>query len=165
MRQDTLIRLALAHMTGLAARSRQVRLHVRRHDGAARGARSQRLFRDMHAGTQHITSSPPVVQACGRELAGLAPNASWRFVELVDDLSLMYKALVLDIGDVVTDLLWNSFDDFERRTGRSGLGRGPLDPDGDPIWRRHVRGEIDIADTRTRSRPRRGTTTGKTMLS
>ncbi len=56
----------------------------------------------------------------------------------------MYKALVLDIGDVVTDLLWNSFDDFERRTGRSGLGRGPLDPDGDPIWRRHVRGEIDI---------------------
>jgi putative hydrolase of the HAD superfamily len=57
----------------------------------------------------------------------------------------MYKALVLDIGDVVTDVLWNSFDDFERRTGRSGLGRGPLDPDGDPIWRRHVRGEIDIA--------------------
>ena len=56
----------------------------------------------------------------------------------------MYKALVLDIGDVVTDPLWNSFDDFERRTGRSGLGRGPLEPDGDPIWRRHVRGEIDI---------------------
>ncbi|HWM22447.1 MAG TPA: DUF1348 family protein [Ilumatobacteraceae bacterium] len=56
----------------------------------------------------------------------------------------MYKALVLDIGDVVTDPLWNSFDDFERLTGRSGLGRGPLDPDGDPIWRRHVRGEIDI---------------------
>jgi putative hydrolase of the HAD superfamily len=56
----------------------------------------------------------------------------------------MYKALVLDIGDVVTDLLWKSFDDFEAATGRSGLGRGPLDPDGDPIWQRHVGGEIDI---------------------
>ncbi|MGH9134450.1 MAG: HAD-IA family hydrolase [Ilumatobacteraceae bacterium] len=56
----------------------------------------------------------------------------------------MYKALVLDIGDVITDLLWKSLDDFERVTGRSGLGRGPLDPDGDPIWRRHVAGEIDI---------------------
>jgi putative hydrolase of the HAD superfamily len=57
----------------------------------------------------------------------------------------MYKALVLDIGDVITDLLWKSFDDYERVTGRSGLGRGPLDPDGDPIWRRYVAGEIDIA--------------------
>jgi putative hydrolase of the HAD superfamily len=56
----------------------------------------------------------------------------------------MYKALVLDIGDVVTDLLWKSFDDFERATGRSGLGRGPLDPDHDPIWQRHIAGEIDI---------------------
>lgn len=57
----------------------------------------------------------------------------------------MYKALVLDIGDVITDLLWKSFDDYERATGRSELGRGPLDPDGDPIWRRYVAGEIDIA--------------------
>ena len=57
----------------------------------------------------------------------------------------MYKALVLDIGDVITDPLWNSFDDFERLTGRSDLGRGPFDPAGDPIWRRHVAGEIDIA--------------------
>ena len=51
----------------------------------------------------------------------------------------MYKALVLDIGDVITDPLWNSFDDFERLTGRSGLGAGPLDPDSDPIWQRHGR--------------------------
>ncbi len=56
----------------------------------------------------------------------------------------MYKALVLDIGDVITDQLWKSFDDFERVTGRSGLRRGPLDPDGDPIWQRFVAGEIDI---------------------
>jgi putative hydrolase of the HAD superfamily len=56
----------------------------------------------------------------------------------------MFKALVLDIGDVITDPLWNSLDDFERLTGRSGFGRGPLDPAGDPVWRRHVAGEIDI---------------------
>jgi hypothetical protein len=44
----------------------------------------QRLFRDMHAGTQHVTSAPPVMQACGRELAGLADGKSWLFLELVD---------------------------------------------------------------------------------
>ena len=44
----------------------------------------QRLFRDMHAGTQHLVASPPVFRAIGRELAGLAPNATWRFIDLVD---------------------------------------------------------------------------------
>jgi indole-3-acetate monooxygenase len=44
----------------------------------------QRLFRDMHAGTQHVVASPPVFRALGRELAGLAPNASWQFVDLGD---------------------------------------------------------------------------------
>ena len=43
----------------------------------------QRLFRDMHAGIQHITSSPPVFQALGRDLAGFAPGAEWRFLDLV----------------------------------------------------------------------------------
>ena len=32
----------------------------------------QRLFRDMHAGTQHVVASPPVFRTIGRELAGLA---------------------------------------------------------------------------------------------
>ena len=34
----------------------------------------QRLFRDVHAGTQHITSAPGVIKAAGKELAGLAPD-------------------------------------------------------------------------------------------
>jgi hypothetical protein len=51
---------------------------------ALRAGAVQRLFRDMHAGTQHVTSSPPVMQACGRELAGLADGKSWVFLELVD---------------------------------------------------------------------------------
>ena len=66
----------------VGARGGDVRLYVGRHGRAAAGT-LQRLFRDMHAGTQHITSSPPVFQAIGRDLAGLAPNAEWRFLDLV----------------------------------------------------------------------------------
>jgi hypothetical protein len=42
----------------------------------------QRLFRDMHAGTQHIIASPPVYQALGRQLAGLADGQRWYFLSL-----------------------------------------------------------------------------------
>ena len=50
---------------------------------ALRSGTLQRLFRDMHAGIQHVTSSPPVFQAIGRDLAGLAPGSEWRFLDLV----------------------------------------------------------------------------------
>jgi hypothetical protein len=50
---------------------------------ALRAGTLQRLFRDMHAGIQHVTSAPPVFQAIGRALAGLAPAAEWRFLDLV----------------------------------------------------------------------------------
>jgi alkylation response protein AidB-like acyl-CoA dehydrogenase len=43
----------------------------------------QRYFRDLNAGTQHITSSPVVLQSCGRWLAGLAQDARWVFLDLV----------------------------------------------------------------------------------
>jgi hypothetical protein len=42
-----------------------------------RAGKIQQLFRDVHAGTQHVTSSPVVIRACGRELAGLAPGEVW----------------------------------------------------------------------------------------
>ena len=42
----------------------------------------QRFFRDLHAGTQHITSGPVVLQNCGKWLSGLAPNARWAFLDL-----------------------------------------------------------------------------------
>lgn len=42
----------------------------------------QRFFRDLHAGTQHVTSSPVVLQNCGKWLAGLAPEAHWVFLNL-----------------------------------------------------------------------------------
>jgi hypothetical protein len=41
-------------------------------------------LRDVHAGTQHVTSAPAVVQNCGRELVGLANDKRWQFLDLVD---------------------------------------------------------------------------------
>jgi alkylation response protein AidB-like acyl-CoA dehydrogenase len=83
VRQHTLIRLALTHMT---ASLHDVANFVYLQAGttALRRGTLQRLLRDVHAGTQHVTSSPPVVQACGRELAGLAPGETWRFLELAE---------------------------------------------------------------------------------
>jgi alkylation response protein AidB-like acyl-CoA dehydrogenase len=83
VRQHTLIRLALANVTWSA---HDVALFVYKASGTAglRAGTVQRLFRDMHAGTQHVTSSPPVYQAMGRELAGLAKGQQWLFLNLID---------------------------------------------------------------------------------
>ncbi|MCE7002850.1 acyl-CoA dehydrogenase [Kibdelosporangium philippinense] len=43
----------------------------------------QRFFRDLHAGTQHVTSGPVVLQNCGKWLSGLAPTAHWEFMRLL----------------------------------------------------------------------------------
>jgi alkylation response protein AidB-like acyl-CoA dehydrogenase len=81
VRQHTLIRLALAHTTWAV---HDVCMFVYKSGGttALRAGNIQRLFRDMHAGTQHVTSSPPVIQACGKELAGLADDQMWVFLGL-----------------------------------------------------------------------------------
>lgn len=83
LRQHTLIRLALAHSTWS---SHEAAMFAYKAAGTAalRAGTIQHLFRDMHAGTQHITSSPPVYAAIGRELAGLAKNKRWSFLNLVD---------------------------------------------------------------------------------
>jgi alkylation response protein AidB-like acyl-CoA dehydrogenase len=83
VRQHTLIRLALAHVTRSLHDVANF-AYLAAGTTALRKGTLQRLLRDVHAGTQHVTSSPPVVQACGRELAGLADGKSWRFLELVD---------------------------------------------------------------------------------
>jgi len=83
VRQHTLIRSA---MTQVTAASHDVSRFVYQSAGTA-GLRSgtiQRLFRDMHAGTQHVIASPPVYQAIGRELAGLAEGQRWQFLNLAD---------------------------------------------------------------------------------
>lgn len=82
VRQKTLIRLALHHVTWTV---HEVAHFVYAAAGtiALRRGTIQRFFRDMHAGSQHITSSPPVLQVCGRELAGLAQGKEWRMLNLV----------------------------------------------------------------------------------
>jgi alkylation response protein AidB-like acyl-CoA dehydrogenase len=82
VRQHSLLRLAMANVTWS---SHDVAEFVYKAAGTL-GLRSgtiQRLFRDMHAGIQHVTSSPPVYQAIGRELAGLADDQQWVFLNLV----------------------------------------------------------------------------------
>jgi indole-3-acetate monooxygenase len=83
VRQHTLLRLAMAHVTWSC---HEVAEFVYKSAGtlALRSGTIQRLFRDMHAGTQHITSAPPVFRNAGRELAGLAAGKRWVFLDLAD---------------------------------------------------------------------------------
>ena len=56
----------------------------------------------------------------------------------------MARALLFDVGDVLMESNWVVVDELERRTGRRFLGRGAIDPAGDPAWQRCLSGEIDI---------------------
>jgi alkylation response protein AidB-like acyl-CoA dehydrogenase len=82
VRQHTLIRLALANITWCCHDVAQF-VYTTAGTLALRAGTIQRLVRDMHAGTQHITSAPPVIRHTGRELAGLAEGKKWVFLELV----------------------------------------------------------------------------------
>lgn len=83
-RQQTLMRLAMANITWSC---HEVSEFVYKTAGtvALRAGAIQRLFRDMHAGTQHITSAPVVFRGTGRELAGLATGKKWVFLDLVNE--------------------------------------------------------------------------------
>ena len=83
VRQHTLIRIALTNITWTCHEVTQF-AYTAAGTIALRAGTMQRLFRDMHAGTQHITSAPPVIRNAGRELAGLAPGKKWVFFDLVD---------------------------------------------------------------------------------
>jgi len=82
-RQQTLARLALNNATWTVS---EACLFAYTAGGgySLRESTIQRLFRDMHAGTQHFTSGGPVLSECGRELSGVAANKVWRFFELAD---------------------------------------------------------------------------------
>lgn len=81
--QETLTRLTLNNTTW-SAHDVVMTVYKWAATAALRSGDLQRFFRDMHAGTQHVTSGPVVLQNCGRHLAGLAPNAHWVFLELKD---------------------------------------------------------------------------------
>jgi alkylation response protein AidB-like acyl-CoA dehydrogenase len=78
----TLLRLALYNATWSAE---EISVAVYRSGGttALRSGPMQQYFRDMHAGTQHVTSAPGVLEGCGRSLAGLAPGHDWLYMNLV----------------------------------------------------------------------------------
>ena len=81
--QESLTRLSLSNATWTA---HDVCMMVYKWAGTAalRDGDLQRYFRDMHAGTQHMSSGPGVLQQCGRQLAGLAEGAQWVFFSLTE---------------------------------------------------------------------------------
>ncbi|MDR3081912.1 MAG: acyl-CoA dehydrogenase, partial [Streptomyces sp.] len=74
--QDTLLRLVLNHATWTV---HDVGRTVHRWAGTAaiRRGPMDRFLRDLGTGTQHITSSPMVLQNCGTWLIGAQPQAHW----------------------------------------------------------------------------------------
>lgn len=81
--QETLLRLALHNATWSAHEVGRI-VYQWAGTTALRSGDLNRVFRDLHGGTQHVTSGPGVRHGCGRRLAGLAPEASWVFLELVE---------------------------------------------------------------------------------
>lgn len=83
VRQHTMIRLALAHITKTLHEVASA-VYLASGTTALRDGTLQRCFRDVHAGTQHVTSSPAVWQNSGRELLGTAPGHVWQFLDLAE---------------------------------------------------------------------------------
>ena len=83
LHQNTLNRLALQHATWTVEEI-CTWVYLTAGTAALRAGTLQRFYRDMHAGTQHMTSGPAARQAIGRQLAGLAPGMRWQFLTLVD---------------------------------------------------------------------------------
>jgi alkylation response protein AidB-like acyl-CoA dehydrogenase len=81
VRQETLNRLALNNATWSVHAVAEL---VYRSAGtmAMRDGVIQRLFRDVQAGVQHVSSAPVIRQSCGRELAGLADGEQWSHFRL-----------------------------------------------------------------------------------
>ncbi|TDC87669.1 acyl-CoA dehydrogenase [Saccharopolyspora aridisoli] len=80
--QDTMIRLALGNATRAA---QDVGRTVHRWAGTAAIRRGpiNRFLRDLDTGSQHVTSSPVVLQNCGEWLSGARPGGHWEFLDLV----------------------------------------------------------------------------------
>ena len=82
-RQVTLARLALNHLTAVAA---DVCDFAYKYGGGAalRAGTLQRCFRDMHAGTQHASTGPAMLRECAKELLGFADGKVWTLRNLVE---------------------------------------------------------------------------------
>lgn len=85
--QKTRLRLALYNATWSAE---EISVEVHRLSGtkAIWPSDIQQYFRDMHTGTQHVTSGFPVPENCGKILAGLAPDHDWLYMDIVPQEAL-----------------------------------------------------------------------------
>lgn len=84
-RQITLARLALNHVTSTVAEIGEFS-YLYGGGEALRPGALQRVFRDIHTGTQHATTGPAILQHIADELLGLAPGKVWAGRGLVDPL-------------------------------------------------------------------------------
>jgi putative hydrolase of the HAD superfamily len=55
----------------------------------------------------------------------------------------MYDGLLLDVGGVILDP-WQALDAYATATGIPVPGRGPVDPEGDPLWRERLSGTLTL---------------------
>jgi putative hydrolase of the HAD superfamily len=55
----------------------------------------------------------------------------------------MYDGLLLDVGGVILDP-WQALDAYATATGIPVPGRGPIDPEGDPLWREKLSGTLTL---------------------
>jgi putative hydrolase of the HAD superfamily len=60
--------------------------------------------------------------------------------------STMLTALLLDVGDVLTEIPWHSLRRLRSLTGLPILYEGALEPDSDPTWRAYLDGSIGLTD-------------------
>ncbi len=84
VRQDTLVRIALGNITAALA---DVANFVYLSGGTTALRKSspiERIVRDVHAGTQHVTSGPGMWRNAGEELLGVE-GKHWVLLDLVDD--------------------------------------------------------------------------------
>jgi hypothetical protein len=56
----------------------------------------------------------------------------------------MYDGLLLDIGGVILDP-WQALDAYATATGVPVPGRGPIDPEGDPLWKEKLSGALTLS--------------------
>jgi alkylation response protein AidB-like acyl-CoA dehydrogenase len=83
VRQISLMRMALVHVTAMAAEVCTFAYHSG--GGVAlRNTTLQRCFRDMMAGAQHRITSPYMLRECTREVLGMAKGKIWTSYGLVD---------------------------------------------------------------------------------
>lgn len=76
VRETTLLRLALNHVTRVAAEITEF-AHIFGGGHAARSGPLQRCFKDMHMGTQHVTVSSLILREGAKELLGLSKGKIW----------------------------------------------------------------------------------------